>query len=60
MSPHSLTAILLIAALSWIHFRGVGPGRMVGNLLASLKVSALVLFVVLGVSLITGVLRSGN
>jgi basic amino acid/polyamine antiporter, APA family len=54
MSPHSLTAILLIAALSWIHFRGVGPGRMVGNLLASLKVSALVLFVVLGVSLGVG------
>jgi APA family basic amino acid/polyamine antiporter len=54
ISAHSLTAILVIVALSWIHFRGVGPGRVVGNLLASLKVSALVLFVVLGVSLGVG------
>ena len=27
--------------MSWIHLRGVGPGRLVGNVLAGLKVSAL-------------------
>jgi basic amino acid/polyamine antiporter, APA family len=54
ISPQSLTAILVIAAMSWVHLRGVGPGRIVSNVLASLKVSALVLFVVLGVSLGVG------
>jgi basic amino acid/polyamine antiporter, APA family len=54
VSPHALTAILVIAAMSWVHVRGVGPGRIVSNVLASLKVSALVLFVVLGVALGVG------
>jgi APA family basic amino acid/polyamine antiporter len=54
ISPQALTAILVIAAMSWVHIRGVGPGRIVSNVLASLKVSALVLFVVLGVSLGVG------
>jgi basic amino acid/polyamine antiporter, APA family len=54
VSPQALTAILVIAALSWVHVRGVGPGRIMSNVLASLKVSALVLFVVLGVSLGVG------
>jgi APA family basic amino acid/polyamine antiporter len=54
VSPHALTGILVIAAMSWVHLRGVGPGRVVSNVLASLKVSALVLFVLLGVSLGVG------
>ena len=54
VSPHALTAIVVIAAMSWVHVRGVGPGRIVSNVLASLKVSALVLFVVFGVSLGVG------
>jgi basic amino acid/polyamine antiporter, APA family len=54
ISPHALTALLVIAAMSWVHVRGVGPGRIVSNILASLKVSALVLFAVLGVSLGAG------
>ena len=54
ISPQALTAIVVIAAMSWVHVRGVGPGRIVSNLLASLKVSALVLFVVFGVSLGVG------
>ena len=45
VSPQALTAILAIAAMSWVHVRGVGPGRLVQNVLASLKVSALLLFV---------------
>ena len=54
ISPQALTAIVVIAVMSWVHVRGVGPGRIVSNLLASLKVSALVLFVVFGVSLGVG------
>ena len=51
VSPQSVVAIAAIAALAWIHVRGVGPGRIVGNVLAVLKVSALVLFVALGFTL---------
>ena len=47
-SPQTLTAIAAIAAMSWIHIRGVGPGRLVGDVLAALKVGAFVLFVALG------------
>ena len=49
-SRQSLVALSAIALMSWIHLRGVGPGRIVGNLLASLKVSALVIFIALGFS----------
>ena len=37
--------------MACIHVRGVGPGRLVGNVLAALKVSALVLFIALGFSI---------
>jgi len=50
----SFVAIALIAAMAWIHVRGVGPGRIVGNVLAALKVTALVLFIALGFALGTG------
>jgi APA family basic amino acid/polyamine antiporter len=43
----ALAAILL---LSWVHYRGVGPGRLVGNILATLKVLALLAFIALGFS----------
>ena len=54
VTPQALTAILVIGLMSWVHLRGVGPGRLMSNLLASLKVSALVLFIVLGLSLGVG------
>lgn len=41
-------AIAAIAALTLIHVRGLGPGRLVQNVLAGLKVSAIVLIVALG------------
>ena len=50
VSPQSLTALVAIWLMSWVHLRGVGPGRFVGNLLATLKVSALLLFILLGFS----------
>jgi APA family basic amino acid/polyamine antiporter len=54
LSPQAITALAAIWLMSWIHLRGVGPGRLVGNVLASLKVTALVLFIVLGFAFGTG------
>ena len=54
VSRHVLVALAAIAGMSWIHLRGVGPGRIVGNVLASLKVTALVLFIAIGFSFGTG------
>ncbi|HUF23021.1 MAG TPA: amino acid permease, partial [Vicinamibacterales bacterium] len=54
ISPQSVIAIAAIWLLSWIHLRGVGPGRLVGNILAGLKVSALLLFIALGFAFGTG------
>ena len=50
-SRQSCVALAAIMLMSWIHLRGVGPGRLVGNLLAGLKVSALVIFIALGFSI---------
>jgi APA family basic amino acid/polyamine antiporter len=50
ISRQALVALAAIALMSWIHIRGVGPGRVVTNLLAGLKVSALLLFIALGFS----------
>jgi APA family basic amino acid/polyamine antiporter len=48
VSRQAMVALGAIALMSWIHLRGVGPGRLVGNLLAALKVSALLVFIALG------------
>ena len=48
ISRQALVALAAIALMSWIHLRGVGPGRVVGNVLAALKVSALLIFIALG------------
>lgn len=53
-SPQTLCALVLVWGFAFIHLRGVGPGRLVGNVLATLKVSALVLFVALGFTLGSG------
>ncbi len=50
VSPKSLVALGAIALMSWIHLRGVGPGRFVTNVLAGLKVSALLIFILMGFS----------
>jgi APA family basic amino acid/polyamine antiporter len=41
-----------------VHIRGVGPGRVVGNVLATLKVAALVLFIAFGFAVGQG--NAGN
>jgi APA family basic amino acid/polyamine antiporter len=52
VSPQAIVAISAIAGLSLVHLHGAG--RLVHNLLASLKVSALVIFTALGLSLGAG------
>lgn len=53
-SRQTLVALAAIALLAWIHLRGVGPGRIVSNILAALKVSALLMFIALGFSIGSG------
>jgi APA family basic amino acid/polyamine antiporter len=54
VTPQAIVAISAIVALSLIHLHG--SGRIVHNLLASLKVSAIVIFIALGLSLGSGTL----
>jgi APA family basic amino acid/polyamine antiporter len=48
VSPQAVAAIVVIIMLSAVHIFGLGPGRIVQNLLAGAKVAVLVAFVVLG------------
>ena len=50
LSPQSTVAVAAIFGIAWIHVRGVGPGRVVGNILAVLKVTAFVFFIAIGLS----------
>jgi basic amino acid/polyamine antiporter, APA family len=54
ISRQALVALSAIGLMAWIHIRGVGPGRFVMNLLAGLKVSALLIFIALGLTLGAG------
>jgi len=54
VSRQALVALAVIALMCWVHVRGAGPGRIVGNVLAALKVSALVVFIALGLSIGSG------
>lgn len=47
-TSQGLVAIALIVLLTLIHIRGVGPGRIVQNLLAAAKVTFLIVLVIVG------------
>jgi APA family basic amino acid/polyamine antiporter len=51
VSRQSLVALTAIIGLAFIHLSGLGPGRLVQNTLAGLKVAALTVFVAAGLSL---------
>lgn len=51
LSPQAVCALALMWGLALIHLRGVGPGRVVGDVLAGLKVASFVLFIAFGFSL---------
>jgi APA family basic amino acid/polyamine antiporter len=50
LSPRTIVATAAIVALTLIHVRGLGPGRIVQNVLAAAKVGALLLLVALGLA----------
>jgi basic amino acid/polyamine antiporter, APA family len=50
ISPQNLTAIAIIAIFSAVHALGLGPGRLVQNTLAGIKVLGLVGFAVAGLA----------
>ncbi|MEP6782980.1 MAG: amino acid permease, partial [Acidobacteriota bacterium] len=54
ISTQALVAIAAVWLLSAVHIRGVGPGRILGNVLAVFKVTALLLFIALGFAFGTG------
>ncbi len=50
LSPQAIVALTAIAALTIVHLVGLGPGRLVQNILACIKVFALLLFVAAGLA----------
>ena len=48
VTPQALVAIALIVLLTLIHVGGVGPGRLVQNVLAAAKVTFLIMLVLIG------------
>ena len=54
INNQTLVALAAIALLSFIHMRGLGPGRLVHNFLAGLKVSGILIFLALGLALGSG------
>jgi len=50
VSRRTLVALAALAGLAFVHIRGLGPGRVVQNTLAGLKVGALALFVAVGLA----------
>jgi APA family basic amino acid/polyamine antiporter len=50
LSRQTLMAIVVVWAFAFVHIRGVGPGRSVSNVLATLKVTSLLVFIGIGLS----------
>src|SRR6187551_911551 len=50
VSPQTIVAVSAIWLMSFVHLRGVGPGTLVSNILAALKVGAFLMFIILGFS----------
>jgi basic amino acid/polyamine antiporter, APA family len=51
LSPRTLVALTAVFALSAVHALGIGPGRLVQNALAIIKVATLLVFVAAGLSI---------
>lgn len=48
VSPKAIVALAAILLITLVHLRGLGPGRLVQNVLAGAKVSAILVFLALG------------
>lgn len=53
-SRQTIVATIMVWLFALIHIRGVGPGRVVGNILTTLKVTALMIFIAVGFSMGAG------
>ena len=53
-SRQTLVALAAVWLFALVHIRGVGPGRLVSNVLATLKVTALLVFIAVGLTMGTG------
>ncbi len=53
-SRQTLVATAAVWLFAFVHIRGVGPGRLVANVLAILKVTPLLIFIALGFSIGAG------
>ena len=53
-STHTIVAVASVWLLAIVHVRGVGPGRVMMNVLAAAKVTAFMLFVLAGFAFGTG------
>lgn len=53
-SRHTIAAAAVILVAAAIHIRGVGPGRIVSNVLTTLKITAFVVFIAFGLSIGAG------
>ena len=53
-SRQTIVAIIVVWLFAFVHIRGVGPGRAVGNVLAVVKVTALLVFIAVGFSIGAG------
>jgi APA family basic amino acid/polyamine antiporter len=54
VSVQALVALSTVWLFAAVHVRGLGPGRVVSNVLTILKVMALVIFIALGLTIGTG------
>jgi APA family basic amino acid/polyamine antiporter len=54
VSVQSLVAVSAVWLFAAVHVRGLGPGRIVTNVLTILKVTALVIFIALGLTIGSG------
>ena len=48
VTPKALVALAAILAITAVHLRGLGPGRIVQNTLATAKITALLAFLIVG------------
>jgi APA family basic amino acid/polyamine antiporter len=54
VSPKAIVALAAIVLITFVHLRGLGPGRIVQNTLAGIKVAAILTFLALGFGMGSG------
>ena len=53
-SRQTIVAVIAVWLFAFVHIKGVGPGRVVSNVLATLKITALLIFIAVGFSMGAG------